>query len=73
MKRLPAVFYALPSGREPVRDRLKGLDPEARYKLTSEDGSVAAGEFGGKSLSEGGVAVHLGETESSDIILIERQ
>ena len=36
MKRLSAVFYALPSGREPVRDWLKGLDPEDR-KVIGED------------------------------------
>jgi phage-related protein len=36
VKRLPAVFYALPSGREPVRGWLKGLDPEDR-KVIGED------------------------------------
>lgn len=36
MKRLPAVFYALPSGREPVRDWLKELDLDDR-KTIGED------------------------------------
>jgi phage-related protein len=36
MKRLPAVFYALPAGREPVRDWLKTLDPSDR-KVIGED------------------------------------
>ena len=36
MKRLPAVFYALASGREPVREWPKGLGPEDR-KLVGED------------------------------------
>ena len=36
MKRLPAAFYALPSGREPVRDWLKGLDRVDR-KIVGED------------------------------------
>ncbi len=36
MKRLPAAFYALPSGREPVRDWLKGLGREDR-KIVGED------------------------------------
>ena len=36
MKRLPAAFYALPSGREPVREWLKGLDTEDR-KIIGED------------------------------------
>lgn len=33
MKRLPAVFYALPSGREPVRDWIKALDRDDRRAL----------------------------------------
>jgi phage-related protein len=36
MKRLPASFYALPSGREPVRDWLKDLEPDDR-KVIGED------------------------------------
>ena len=36
MKRLPANFYALGSGREPVREWLKKLDVEDR-KLIGED------------------------------------
>lgn len=36
MKRLPARFYALPSGREPVRDWLKSLDMADR-KIIGED------------------------------------
>jgi phage-related protein len=33
MKRLPAVFYALPSGREPVRAWLQSLDREDRKRV----------------------------------------
>lgn len=36
VKRLPAMFYALPSGREPVRDWLKELDLDDR-KIVGED------------------------------------
>jgi phage-related protein len=36
MKRLPAVFYALPSGREPVREWLRSLPAEDR-KIVGED------------------------------------
>ena len=36
MKRLPAAFYQLPSGREPARDWLKALDDEDR-KIIGED------------------------------------
>ncbi|HEY7298864.1 MAG TPA: type II toxin-antitoxin system RelE/ParE family toxin [Xanthobacteraceae bacterium] len=36
MKRLPAAFYQLPSGKEPVREWLKAL-PAADRKLIGED------------------------------------
>jgi phage-related protein len=36
VKRLPAAFYQLPSGREPVRDWLKVLSDEDR-KIVGED------------------------------------
>jgi phage-related protein len=36
MKRLPAFFYALPSGREPVREWLKSLSADDR-KIVGED------------------------------------
>ena len=36
MKRLPAAFYRLPSGREPVRDWLKSLGDEDRW-IIGED------------------------------------
>jgi phage-related protein len=36
VKRLPAVFYALPTGREPVREWLLSLDRDDR-KIIGED------------------------------------
>jgi phage-related protein len=36
VKRLPAAFYRLPSGREPVRDWLRALSNEDR-KIVGED------------------------------------
>jgi phage-related protein len=36
MKRLPAAFYALPTGREPVREWLQGLE-RADRKIIGED------------------------------------
>jgi hypothetical protein len=36
LKRLPASFYRSNSGREPVREWLKGLEPEDR-KAIGED------------------------------------
>ena len=43
MKRLPAFFYQLPSGREPVRDWIKSLSPEDRA-IVGED--IKDVEFG---------------------------
>jgi len=36
VKRLPAAFFTLPSGKEPVREWLKGLAPADR-KIIGED------------------------------------
>jgi len=36
MKRLPAAFFVLPSGREPVREWLKSL-PASDRKMIGED------------------------------------
>jgi hypothetical protein len=36
LKRVPAFFYALPSGREPVREWLKDL-PDDDRKIVGED------------------------------------
>jgi phage-related protein len=36
VKRLPAAFYALAAGREPVREWLKGLDPEDRKVIGAD-------------------------------------
>ena len=43
VQRLPAIFYALPSGREPVREWLKGLS-DADRKIVGED--ISKVEFG---------------------------
>lgn len=43
MKRLPAAFYQLPSGREPVRQWLKSLDLEDRRTIGEDIKDV---EFG---------------------------
>jgi len=52
---------------------LKGLRPDARYELTSEDDSVPSEEFTGDALTKNGFVARLDGTESSDIIFIERQ
>ena len=43
LKKLPAVFFATPNGKEPVREWLKDLDPESR-RIVGED--IATVEFG---------------------------
>ncbi len=49
---------------------LKGLDPQARYAVAAEDGSVEKGEFTGELLQTTGLKVKLGEKESSDLIFL---
>ena len=43
LKKLPAVFYATASGREPVREWLLDLDEDSR-RITGKD--IATAEFG---------------------------
>lgn len=42
-KRLPAVFYRSASGREPVRDWLKGLNKAERFRIGSDLKTVEYG------------------------------
>ena len=42
-KKLPAFFYASPSGNEPVRDWIKGLSPEDRQLVGREIQKVEYG------------------------------
>lgn len=55
------------------RFMLEGLRADARYNVTSEDGSVAGAELTGEALSKNGLVARLEGTENSDIILIERK
>jgi hypothetical protein len=52
---------------------LKGLSPDARYELTSEDGSIPSAESTGDTLCKNGVVARLAGAESSDIIFINRR
>ena len=56
MKRLPAFFYALPSGREPVREWLKGLPKDEHKTIGADILSVQYAWPVGKPLVD-----HLGE------------
>ena len=43
VKRLPARFYSLPSGREPVRDWLKSLDADDKKTIGEDIRTVELG------------------------------
>lgn len=43
MKRLPVRFYSLPSGREPVREWLRALDPGSRRIIGTDIATVELG------------------------------
>ena len=43
LKKTPAAFYATPSGNEPVREWLKGLEDEDRRTVGQD---IATAEFG---------------------------
>jgi hypothetical protein len=56
---------------EPLhRFSLKGLDPQKRYQLHCEDGSAADAQLSGKDLMAFGLAVHLSDPLSSELIFI---
>jgi hypothetical protein len=52
--------------------RLRGLERELTYRVTSADGSVSNATFRGEALMTGGLSVTLPEPFSSDCITIER-
>jgi hypothetical protein len=52
---------------------LKGLEPEARYALTFQDGSAAANTVSGRDLMGDGLRVSLREPQTSEIVHIEKQ
>lgn len=49
---------------------LRGLDPDAPYRLTFEDGSQPSRRESGKALMEEGLAVRLEEPGTSELVLI---
>jgi len=51
---------------------LRGLAPDARYVVTSEDGGVEAHTATGRELMERGLVVVLGEPGSSDLVYVRR-
>lgn len=53
--------------------RLKGLDPATTYHITSANGGIAAKDQSGQSLRDGGLKVTLGESQTSDLIFLNRR
>ncbi len=53
--------------------RLKGLEPDGKYWLWSEDGSLAPGLKSGAELIGSGVTIELLEEYSSDLIFVQDQ
>jgi len=53
------------------RIRLKGLEPQALYRLRSEDGSLAGQTREGQDLMSVGLFLRLPEKNSSDLIYVE--
>jgi hypothetical protein len=55
------------------RFQLKGLDPDARYRVVCEDSSSPPTVIVGRELLQAGVSVTLLEPESSELVYLKRQ
>ena len=65
------VYIFRPQNDMPMKTvSLRGLDQKKRYSITSEDGSVDNKVVSGKELMETGIAIHLPELNSSDLIFL---
>jgi alpha-galactosidase len=53
--------------------QLKGLDPETRYWIWGEDGSIAPGIRSGSELMEPGLAVRLRRRYTSDLVFVREE
>jgi hypothetical protein len=53
--------------------RLRGLDPQAVYKLSFEDGSNPAVTIAGEQLLKNGFRMSLGAAWTSELVWIERK
>jgi hypothetical protein len=51
--------------------RLKGLSPNTRYRLTSEDGSLAPQERTGEELMRAGLTLTLSQPNTSEIVFLQ--
>ncbi len=66
------VYIFRPNSDEAARQvRLKGLAPNEKYKIRSEDHSLAEGVFSGGDLMNSGLTIRLPGKYTSDLIYVE--
>ncbi len=66
------VYIFRPNSNEAARQvRLKGLAPNEKYKIRSEDHSLAEGVFSGGDLMNSGLTIRLPGKYTSDLIYVE--
>jgi hypothetical protein len=73
-QRARGVVYAFRGSSETESNHaymLKGLLPDAMYKLHYHDGSSPNGTVSGHDLMTAGLPVHLGMPDSSELIFLE--
>jgi hypothetical protein len=72
LKRGTVYIFRPNNDQTSQRIPLKGLAPEAQYRVRSEDGSVAEGTSTGRDLMSGGITVKLPGKYTSDLIYLEQ-
>jgi len=74
-KRGEGVAYVFRGTTKDVEHRVvfKGLEAKGKYKVTTQDGSVAPTETTGEELLGTGLRLHLSDAESSDLVHLQQQ
>ena len=71
LKRGTVYIFRPNNDEQTKRVRLKGLAAAQRYRVRSEDGSIAEGVHGGEELTGAGLRIELPGKYSSDLIFVE--
>jgi|GEM_PF-133682 len=72
VSRRGAVYVFRPDSPEATHTmRLKGLEPQARYRLWCADGSFSPMQMGGQSLMQTGLTLGLAQRNTSEIVFLE--
>lgn len=66
------AFRRPKSRDDSLRLKLRGLDPDARYRITDLDARTAPQDLTGRELMEGGLSVTLADAPSSLLLIYER-